>query len=80
MTWPNNAPMQKDDDAAAGIEVTDDFEPFSQRNDVFTRAFWDDSVKSKHTNKFFAFYRMEAAPHRGDGLVKRTLDLETPRG
>lgn len=75
MTWPNNAPMQKDDDAAAGIEVTDDFEPFSQRNDVFTRAFWDDSVKSKHTEKFFASYRMEAAPRRGDGFGQKDFAL-----
>lgn len=75
MTWPNNTPLQKDDDAAAGIEVTDEFERFPQRNDIFTRAFWDETVKSKHTDAFFASYRMEAAPRRGDGFSQRDFAL-----
>ncbi len=75
MVWPRNTPPQRDDDKAAGIEVTDDFTPFAQRNDIFTRAFWDDRVKSKHTEKFFASYRMEAAPRRGDGFSQRDFAL-----
>lgn len=75
MAWPSNTPPQRDGDAAAGIDVTDDFEPFAQRNDVFTRAFYDDRVKSKHTEKFFASYRMEAAPRRGDGFTQRDFAL-----
>lgn len=75
MSLTNNAPLQKKDDSAAGIEITNDFERFSQRNDIFTRAFWDDSVKSKHTDKFFASYRMEAAPRRGEGFGQRDFAL-----
>jgi ferredoxin len=75
MTYPSNAPPQRPQDAAAGIEVTDDFAPFIQRNDIFTRAFWDDSVKSKHTDAFFASYRMEAAPRRGDGFTQKDFAL-----
>ncbi len=75
MVWPNNTPPQRDGDAAAGIEVTDDFEGFAQRNDIFTRAFWDDRVMSKHSAKFFASYRMEAAPRRGDGFTRRDFAL-----
>lgn len=75
MTWPSNTPPQRDDDAIAGIEVTDEFEPFSQRDDIFTRAFWDETVKSRHTDKFFASYRMEAAPRRGDGFSQRDFAL-----
>ncbi len=75
MPWPLNTPPQRDGDAAAGIEVTDDFERFSQRNDIFTRAFWDNRVKSKHTTKFFSSYRMEAAPRRGDGFTQRDFAL-----
>ncbi|WP_406644859.1 reductive dehalogenase domain-containing protein [Aliisedimentitalea scapharcae] len=75
MAWPQNTPPHRDDDARAGIDVTDDFERFSQRNDVFTRAFWDDRVKSKHTKKFFSSYRMEAAPRRGDGFTQRDFAL-----
>ena len=63
------------DDAAAGIDVTEDFERFTQRNDIFTRAFWDPDIRSKQTDAFFASYRMEAAPRRGDGFGIRDFAL-----
>lgn len=63
------------DDAAAGIEVTPDFERFTQRNDIFTRAFWDPAVRSAKTDAFFSSYRMEAAPRRGDGFGQRDFAL-----
>ena len=76
MSYPSNRDiLQKADDAAAGIDVTDDFERFTQRNDIFTRAMWDDRVKSKHTAKFFASYRMEATPRRGDGFTQKDFAL-----
>ena len=75
MAYPNNQWPTQDSDAAAGIETTEDFAPFVQRNDVFTRAFWDASVRSKHTDAFFASYRMEAAPRRGDGFTQRDFAL-----
>ena len=75
MVWPDNIPPQRNGDAAAGIDVTDDFERFAQRNDIFTRAFWDDRVKSEHSEKFFASYRMEAAPRSGDGFAQRDFAL-----
>lgn len=62
-------------DADAGIETTADFAPFSQRNDAFTRAFWDTTVRSAQTDAFFASYRMEAAPRRGDGFTQRDFAL-----
>lgn len=70
-TAPNTHP----DDALAGIEVTGDFEPFRQRNDIFTRAFWDSSIRSNKTDRFFASYRIEAAPRRGDGFQHRDFAL-----
>ncbi|MDQ2089459.1 4Fe-4S double cluster binding domain-containing protein [Marimonas arenosa] len=75
MVWPSNAPPRKDSDRAAGIDVSDDFAPFRQRNDIFTRAFWDDRVKSPKTEAFFRSYRMEAAPRRGDGFTQRDFAL-----
>lgn len=63
------------DDAAAGIEVTPEFERFTQRNDIFTRAFWDDSIRSAKTDAFFASYRMDAIPRRGDGFGQRDFAL-----
>jgi epoxyqueuosine reductase len=74
MTWPQNTP-HNNTDAAAGIEITDDFEPFSQRNDVFSRAIWDPKVRSEKTSAFFASYRMEAAPRRGDGFSQKDFAL-----
>ena len=75
MPYPSNQPAQRPGDAEAGIEVTDDFEPFAQRNDVFSRAFWDDTVRSPRTDAFFASYRMEAAPRRGDGFTQKDFAL-----
>jgi len=76
MSYPSNsANHSRPGDAEAGIDVTEDFERFSQRNDVFSRAMWDDSVRSKHTEKFFNSYRMEAAPRRGDGFSTRDFAL-----
>lgn len=75
MNWSSNKPLQRDTDAAAGIEITESFEPFTQRNDIFSRAFWDDKVRTKFTDNFFASYRMEAAPRRGDGFGQRDFAL-----
>ncbi|AXI55571.1 3-chloro-4-hydroxyphenylacetate reductive dehalogenase (plasmid) [Pseudoseohaeicola sp. NH-UV-7] len=75
MSYPSNQPVQREGDAAAGIDVTQEFERFEQRNDVFTRAFWDDSVRTKQTDAFFASYRMEAKPRRGDGFSQRDFAL-----
>jgi epoxyqueuosine reductase QueG len=76
MTWPANRPnLARPSDAAAGIEVTEDFETFAQRDDIFTRAFWDPEVRSALTDAFFASYRMEAAPRRGDGYQQRDFAL-----
>lgn len=74
MNWPANAP-QAPDDADAGIVITEDFERFEQRNDIFTRAFWDDRVRSKQSDAFFNSYRMEAAPRRGEGFNQRDFAL-----
>lgn len=67
MSWPRNAPeaeitdaMRADwqarfgeSDRALGFEITKDFKPFSQINDMFTRAFWDPAVKSADSDGFF---------------------------
>ncbi len=90
MTWPANAPQDPAPDAAqrrqwrqrfaahdklAGIEVTEDFTPFNQMNDLFTRAFWDNSVRSKDTDGFFESHRMEATPRRGEGFNLKDFAL-----
>ena len=80
--WPANQPPQATleekrtgwrkkyarSDALAGIEVTGDFAPFSQRNDMFNRAFWDKSVSSKAALNFFKGHRTGFTPRRAEGF------------
>ena len=72
MQTPSKTPPS---DNAAGIDVTPEFKRFTQRNDIFTRAFWDPSVRTKKTDAFFASYHMEATPRRGDGFTQRDFAL-----
>ena len=50
---------RKQSDMDAGFVVSEDFERFNQLNDMFTRAFWDDSVRSKDTDAFFEGHRVQ---------------------
>jgi len=51
-------PAPDDSDGAAGFDVDPaSFERFSQVDDVFNRAFWDDEVRSDQTDRFYAGYR-----------------------
>ena len=75
MSWPRNSPADQANDAAAGIEVTEEFERFSQRNDVFTRAFWDERVASAQTEQFFDSYRKAPSARKSDGFSQRDFAL-----
>jgi ferredoxin len=46
-----------DSDEAAGFEVLEDFRRFSQKDDIYSRSFWDPSVRSERTARFFETYR-----------------------
>ena len=48
---------RRDGDSEAGIEVLDDFERFSQVDDVFSRSFWDEAIRDDTTDRFYATYR-----------------------
>ena len=75
MAWPSNTPENTAEERAAGIHVTEEFERFEQRDDIFSRAFWDPEIRSKQTDAFFASYRIEAAPRRGAGFGQRDFAL-----
>jgi epoxyqueuosine reductase len=89
MAWPRNAPdpviteKQRDDwerrfansDRALGFEVGRDFQPFNQMNDTFSRAFWDDSVRSPDTDAFFQSYREAPEARKGQGFGQRDFAL-----
>lgn len=38
---------------SGNVEITPDFEPFNQPNDMFSRGFWDPKFRTKITQKFF---------------------------
>ncbi|MEQ8696282.1 MAG: reductive dehalogenase [Bauldia litoralis] len=61
-------------DRAAGIEVTDAFERFDQRDDIYSRALWDDEIRSKAASDFYKTHRM-MMPRRGDGFRHRDYAL-----
>jgi reductive dehalogenase len=44
-------------DEDAGFEVLEHFERFSQRDDIYSRAFWDPKIRSERTDRFFETYR-----------------------
>ena len=74
MAWPQNT-QGSPDDAKAGIELTEDFERFAQRDDIFSRTLWDRDVGTDQARAFFASYRVEAAPRRGEGFTQRDFAL-----
>ncbi|GAB4447031.1 MAG: hypothetical protein Kow0031_29590 [Anaerolineae bacterium] len=45
------------DDSATGFEILPEFRRFSQRNDVFSRSFWDPRIRSEKTELFYRTYR-----------------------
>jgi len=44
-------------DAAADFHVHENFERFSQKFDIYSRAFWDPEVRTEKTDRFFETYR-----------------------
>jgi hypothetical protein len=44
---PAYSPQYTENDRAAGFEILPNFQRFSQRNDVFSRSFWDSRIRSK---------------------------------
>lgn len=87
--WPSNqapeAGIQKrrdawrsryaESDALAGIEVDENFEPFTQRDDMFSRAFWDESISSDATFAFFKGHMGSGYPRRAAGFTQKDIAL-----
>ena len=71
VTWsadPWGDAEQQRRDATAGFVVSKDFVPFNQKNDIFCRSFWDDSIRSKRTQQFwqgFAPFSLGGEPWKG---------------
>jgi len=63
-------------DDANLFEILNNFERFSQKNDIYCRAFWDRSVRSPQTEMFFKTYR-EPLEHfrKVDGFQQRDYSI-----
>ena len=63
-------------DDANLFEILNNFERFSQKNDIYCRAFWDRSVRSPKTEMFFKTYR-EPLEHfrKVDGFQQRDYSI-----
>lgn len=77
--WPSNQPPSfpadpRQSDAAAGFEILDGFQRFDQRDDVFSRAWWDETV---HSQKVIDFYNGSNNPkiRTADGFTHRDYAL-----
>jgi len=89
MSWPKNSTQSGIDagtrrdwqarfdasDRALGFEVTEDFQPFNQMNDMFSRAFWDEMVQTADTDAFFQSYRAAPDARRGQGFSQKDFAL-----
>lgn len=66
----------EDSDVEADFHVGADFEPFAQRNDIYRRSFWDPSIRSPKTDRFYKTYR-EPLDHwrKADGFTQRDYAL-----
>ena len=62
-------------DDLVGFNVSNSFRQFNQMNDMFTRAYWDESIKSPDTEAFFNSYRANFIPRRGEGFNQKDFAL-----
>ncbi len=69
------SPSRPGDDAA-GFRILEDFERFSQVDDVFSRSWWDESIRSEQSQRFYATYRRPLTKWRkANGFTQRDYAL-----
>ena len=63
-------------DSSVGFDITDDFKRFNQKDDIFSRSFWDEKIKSEKTERFYTSYRKPLKEWRKvDGYEHRDFSL-----
>ena len=63
-------------DEAAGFDITDEFERFNQKDDVFRRSFWDERIRSDKARRFYDTYRKPLQTWRkADGFTQKDYAL-----
>lgn len=65
-------PQNTTTDAQAGFEITEEFQRFSQKDDVFCRSWWDKRIRNKKTERFYTTYRKPLKEWRkAEGFTQR---------
>ncbi len=63
-------------DKAAGFDITDAFERFNQKHDVFRRSWWDERIRSDKARRFYETYRQPLETWRkADGFTQKDYAL-----
>jgi epoxyqueuosine reductase QueG len=62
-------------DEDTGFKISSDFERFNQINDMFSRAFWDDSVRTKLSDAFFDSHRVQPKGKKAPGFRQKDFAL-----
>ena len=62
-------------DKDTGFEISSDFERFNQINDMFSRAFWDDTVRTKLSDAFFDSHRVQPKGKKAPGFRQKDFAL-----
>ena len=63
-------------DAKTGFDISEDFERFHQRNEIYCRSEWDPEIKSTKANEFFrGHYMPHARARKADGFGQRDYAL-----
>ena len=63
-------------DSSVGFDVSEDFKRFNQKDDIFSRSFWDEKIKSEKTERFYTSYRKPLKEWRKvDGYEHRDFSL-----
>ena len=71
-TCPNGCATDHD----ADFHVSPDYERFSQKRDIFSRSFWDSTIHSTKTRRFYESYRRPLRQwRRVDGYEQKDFAL-----
>ncbi len=62
-------------DQEAGFVILENFEPFHQKNEMFRRSQWDESVRSEKTERFFASHGAVNQWRKRDGFTQKDYAL-----
>ncbi len=63
-------------DSDAGFKITDQFQRFNQKDDIYNRSFWDSSINSKKTELFYESYRKPLKAWRHvDGYAQKDFAI-----